>query len=368
MIIKSSELVVIFNEFLTSRIKEINISPFFTDEIICSINFEKKLFTKKVTKSSWDDSLRKTVQQYSLSERAHLELPNYNEIINKIVSAGVNQPKGIEKLISYIRTNLDTNKMKRIIIGLDTNQLIYCTMSNFIEQALSQNPHHKNLKFRVNYAIAQWVMWEKSQFLRTEKRDENSALSELATAFKDKGYYLGGKIDKQARLGYGIIAELKALENNTMKLATDNIRLGLDEKEIRSNKEARDEAIISEYCYLKNYLDDFVVFVSSDKNAISMAKGRKLDETFEITIPNEISNTYPCDFTQTAKLLYQLTLLFGSIRINNELFKINIWFSPKEEFHWEEQWVAIECKDNEFFSKIKKSINLIRMFNSKYSI
>ena len=141
----------------------------------------------------------------------------------------------------------------------------------------------------------------------------------------------------------------------------------MDISEIRKEKEMRDEAIISEYGYIKDFTNDVLYFVSSDRNAISMAKDRKFDSVFEIVIPNEIGESYSCDFEQSANLIFHLTLLFGTIKLSKYGLIVNIWWPSKLESQWEEKWLEIKCSDNNFLTKIKSSIQLIRVLNNKFS-
>ena len=209
--VKASELIIVLNELLERNIQKITISTYLGDNGLCSINLKEKKFTKIVTRNSWKKFLYELQKKHSLSNNTLDEIPNYHDILSKIITSGIYEPKGINELVSDTMTFLLSNNRKRIIIALDTNQLILNTMSNFVESFLSQSTLYENIRSRVNYALSYWVKWEKSQFFTIEKRSKpSSKIIELREVFKNQGYNLPEKNDKRMRLGHSIGAEIKA--------------------------------------------------------------------------------------------------------------------------------------------------------------
>ena len=275
------------------------------------------------------------------------------DIIKSVTSAGISKPEGIDVLIEEINNYLAPvkrmNRRKRFLIALDTNQLIDNLMSSYIENEFS-TPFNQQVKNFISYVISSWVLYERDSFLRREK---NRGIKELNEKLSDCDFYLPEKIDRMARLGYSIYSELKSLEESYDQLES---KLPSSQRfEILKEKNLKDQAIIDEYDdYKKSLKDVKFVFVSADDQAFALAKDRF--ESIKIKVQNKISNNLECTIENGAKLIYQLSLFLGFLRVNNYNIRFSIHYSGKEHNDWENKKLRFDCSDKQFSERIENLI------------
>jgi len=361
MIISCSEIVIILNELLARKNNEISLLPFFDEEKIFNYNLKNRNLILKTKPQSWRNSIDTFCNKYSLTDSAKKEMPEFDEIKKATVSAGLLKPEGINELINLIKDYLEPkerlNRRKRFIIALDTNQLIDNVMSSYVEKEFSIT---ENIQLRnfISYIISSWVLSERDAFLRNEK---NKGIEELNNKLKrDFKFYIPEKIDKKARLGYSIFSELKALEESYTQLECK--KQSQEKYEIMKNKNLKDQAIIEEYEDYKRSLKDVrLVYVTSDDQSYGLSCDRL--ESIKIRDHNKIPSEINCDFENGAKLIYQLTLFLGFLRINCYNIKFNIYYNRKEHYDWENKKLEFICVDKEFEESISKSISIVRRLN-----
>lgn len=357
MIISCSDIEIILNELLAKGNKEVTILPFFREEKLFNINLETKKAHLKTTPYSWRTIIDFLVSEHSLSNVAKKELPEYNDIIKAVVSAGLVMPEGIDILIEEIKNYLkpisQMNRRKRFLIALDTNQLIDNLMSCYVEKEFSTTDKQQIRNF-ISYIISSWVLAERDGFMRNEK---NKGLVELNTKLKDWNFYLPEKIGRKARLGYSIYSELKLLEESFQKL--ESRKKSEEKKDIMFNKNMKDEAIIEEYEEHKKSLKDVkFMFITYDDQAYALAS----DRLTSINVKNvtEIPKVLDCNFENGAKLIYQLTLFLGFIQIDNDYINFNIHYKGKKHDDWENKKLEFLCSNEEFYNRIDKMISTVQ--------
>ena len=361
MIISCSEIEIILNELLARKKEEISLLSIYGPELLFNYNLENQKLYLKTTRSSWRTFIQNIVRNHSLTNYTEKELPQFDDIIKSVTSAGISKPEGIDVLIEEINNYLAPvkrmNRRKRFLIALDTNQLIDNLMSSYIENEFSA-PINQQVRNFISYVISSWVLYERDSFLRREK---NRGIKELNEKFSDFEFYLPEKIDRMARLGYSIYSELKSLEESYDQLES---KLSSTQRfEILKEKNLKDQAIIDEYDdYKKSLKDVKFVFVTSDDQAYALAKDRF--ESVKIKVQNKIPNVLDCIIENGASLIYQLTLFLGFLRINNYNIKFSIHFSGKEHHDWETKRLKFECSDRNFEERITNIISLTRKLNS----
>ncbi|MBD3193287.1 MAG: hypothetical protein GF308_21815, partial [Candidatus Heimdallarchaeota archaeon] len=206
-----TEFDIILQELLRNEETQLAIYPYLGSRPICLLDLENQSIPKIVSIREWNEFLEEIRATHNLSDAAFSELPYFSDIVRAFIASGILQPEGIDVLLRRIsehQSSKESRTSDKIFIALDTNQLIYNTMSNFVEQAYSRE-RKKGFQPNIHYLVAYWVAWEKNQFLRTEN---NLGVQELRKKFRSSGFNLKEKIDKKARLGYNIVSELKALE------------------------------------------------------------------------------------------------------------------------------------------------------------
>ncbi|MBD3192318.1 MAG: hypothetical protein GF308_16885 [Candidatus Heimdallarchaeota archaeon] len=230
-------------------------------------------------------------------------------------------------------------------------------MSSYIEEEFSTK-ENQQLRHFISYLISSWVTFERDNFLKNEK---NWGIKELNDKFSQWNHYLPEKIDKMARLGYSIYSELKTLEESYDQLES---RIKSSRKdEIINNKNLKDQAIIDEYEEYKKSLKNVrFVFVTADDQAYGMAQGRF--DSIKVKVKRKIPKTLECNTEKAAKLIYQLTLFLGFLRINNYNIRFNIYFRGKEHDDWENKRLEFTCSDNKFEKRIKKLIGIKRQLDA----
>jgi len=359
MIIWQSEIEIILNELLARGKKEIILSPLYGNESIFNYNLENQKLFLKTSSSKWKSFMKEIIEQNSLSKEAIKELPEFNDIIKAVTSSGLLIPEGIDDLIDEIKKYLvpskRINRRKRFLIALDTNQLIDNLMSCYIEKEFSSIENIQARNF-ISYVISSWVTYERDCFLRTEK---NRGINELDVKFKQIGFNLREKIDKRSRLGYSIFSELKSLEESyhLLECKMDSNR----RNEVIRDKNLKDQAIIDEYeDYKKSLKDIKFVYVTSDDQSFGISK----IESIKIKVPMKIPSAIECCFENGAKLIYQLTLFLGFLKINNYKIRFDIYYPGKEHNDWENRKLKFNCSDKTFEERIKNLIKLTRKFNS----
>lgn len=360
MIISCSEIEIILNELLAQNNREITLSPFFAEEKIFNYNLNNRKLHLKTNPHSWKVFIDFLISEYSLSSVAKRELPEFDDIIKAVVSAGLLMPEGIDVLINEINNYLTPvqrmNRRKRFLIALDTNQLIDNLMSSYVEKEFSTKEKQQMRNF-ISYIISSWVLVERDGFLRNER---NKGIVELNSKLQEWDFYLPEKIDRKARLGYSIYSELKSLEESYAQLES---RKQPEEKyEITRDKNLKDQAIIDEYeFYIKSLKDVKFVYVTSDDQSYALATDRF--ESVKVKVVNRIPKELDCNFENGAKLIYQLALLLGFLRINSYDIRFNIYYKEKEHDHWENKKIEFLCSDKEFEKRITKTISTIRKLN-----
>ncbi|HUU78729.1 MAG TPA: hypothetical protein VMX55_10310 [candidate division Zixibacteria bacterium] len=358
MIISCSEIEIILNELLANKNKELTLTPFFKEEKIFSYDLENKKLHLKTNPHSWKIFIDFLCSEYALSNDTRKELPEFDDIKKAVVSAGLLIPEGIDVLIDEIRNYLTPikrmNRRKRFLIALDTNQLIDNLMSNYVEKEFATKEQLRNF---ISYIISSWVLSERDTFIRDET---NRRLVELNSKLKEWDYFLPEKIDRKARLGYSIYSELKSLEESYVQLGS---RIKSDEKnEIMKSQNLKDSAIIGEYeDYIKSLKDFKFIYVTSDDQSFALAKDRF--ESIKVKVVNTIPNTLDCSFENGAKLIYQLTLFLGFLRIDSYDIRFNIYYKGKEHDDWENKRLEFLCSDKEFEKSISKFISIVRKLN-----
>jgi len=221
MIISCSEIEIILNELFAQNTKVITLSPIFMDEKIFNYDLQSKKLFLKTNPHSWRLVIDFLVSSYSLSSAGKKELPEFDDIIKAIVSAGLLMPEGIDVLINVIKNYLTPiqrmNRRKRILIALDTNQLVDNLMSSYIENEFSSKGQNEVRNF-ISYLISSWVLEERNGFMRNER---NKGITDLNEKLKEWDYYLPEKMGRKARLGYSIYSELKSLEESYTQLESN---------------------------------------------------------------------------------------------------------------------------------------------------
>ncbi len=357
MIISCSEIEIILNELLAQNNKEITLAPFFPEEKMFNYDLENKKLLLKTNPQNWRVFIDFLTREYSLSRATKKELPEFDDIIKAVISAGLLMPKGIDDLIKEIKNYLTPvqrmNRRKRFLIALDTNQLIDNLMSSYVEREFSTKEKQQMRNF-ISYIISSWVLSERDGFMRNE---ENKGIKELNRKLEEWDFYLPEKIDRKARLGYSIYSELKSLEESYTQL--ESKKLSEEKYEIMRNKNLKDQAIVEEYeDYIKSLKDVKFVYVTADDQSYALAKDRF--ESVKVKVENRIPKELDCNFESGAKLIYQLALFLGFLRIDSYDIKFNIYYKGKEHDHWENKKLKFLCSDKKFDKRITKVISTIR--------
>ena len=292
MIISCSEILIILNELLANDTKEITLLPLYGEEKIFNYNLESKKLFLKTLPHSWKLFIDFLTNEYSMSNAAKRELPEFDDIKKAVVSAGLLMPEGIDVLINEIKNYLTPikrmNRRKRFLIALDTNQLIDNLMSSYVEKEFSTTEKLQVRNF-ISYIISSWVLSERDGFMRNEK---NKGIDELNRKLKEWNFYLPEKIDRKARLGYSIYSELKALEESYVQL--ESRKQSEEKHKIMMTKNLKDQAIIEEYeDYIKSLKDFKFVYVTSDDQPFI-----RYEEAVLHT--NELLNADPENFVDTS--------------------------------------------------------------------
>ena len=69
-------------------------------------NLENQKLNLKTSRGSWNVFIKNIVTKFSLTKNAERELPQFNDIIKSVTSAGISKPEGIDDLIELIKNYL----------------------------------------------------------------------------------------------------------------------------------------------------------------------------------------------------------------------------------------------------------------------
>lgn len=353
-----SEFDIILQELHRNEESQLAIYPYLGSRPLCLLDLEKQSIPKIVSIREWNEFLEEVRTTHNLSDAAFSELPYFSDIVRAFIASGILQPEGIDILLQKIYEDQFSKELKntdKVFIALDTNQLIYNTMSNFVEKAYSKEVKD-DLQPKIQYLVAHWVIWEKNQFLRTEN---NPGVQELRKKFRSSGFNLKEKVDKKSRLGYSIVSELKALEPAVEMLENKDKKLNIDSSRVMGDKSQRDIAILSEYQEVSRKKEGKVFYVTSDMQVISIAMDY-IEHVVPITFPLQIDYSPSATLTQFSNLIYQLTHLFGRLTFNKYGISSNIWFPQKSHEDWARKQFVFSCSNKRFWQKIRKSIDTNR--------
>jgi len=86
-------------------------------------------------------------------------------------------------------------------------------------------------------------------------------------------------------------------------------------------------------------------------------------ESIKIKVEKRIPNELSCNFSKGAKLIYQLTLFLGFIKLDKNEVRFNIYYKGKEHDDWENKKLEFLCSDKKFEKRITDIITTVRHLN-----
>ena len=314
MIINKNELFVLLNQYLLEGKREISISypPFEIN--LFTVNFNSWHIENVIERKEFERKRRK----YGKNEFLREELPDFHDLLDIFLSSGV---IGFEN-DSEIKENLEllsaavkdsTVYVKPLFIGIDTNIAYYRIIS-------------RRFKNHFKYVLSNIVVDE------IDARIHSKYSSKMLRYFEELQYgklmseFANGSA-KDARKAKNAMNEIYYITNNL-----DAFRIGKNTG--TRDKEIRDREIARQYREFSDEIKAEVVLLTADKDMVFHAKANELSSIY-FKLPHTLKNHYRIDAKTLENLIYDLTVVFGIVKIGDNIL-FGEWRGKSSEDYFNE--------------------------------
>ena len=314
MIINKEEIFVLLNEYYLRGIGEVTVEyPLYQVPL-----FTLNLHNFKIGELMSSKELNSFKRKFTRSEFLRRDLPDYHDLLHAFLSSGVLKFENyceIEENFNLLNSSIKdrTIYVKPVFLGLDTNIAYYRVISRRIRDS-----------FR--YVISEIVIEEIDA--RIHSKYSGKMLRELETLpyHTVLGEFANGST-KDCRKAKNAMNEIYYLLNKK-----DAYRTG-GKTETR-DKEIRDREIIMEYKKFSDEINAEVVILTADKDMIFHAQAQQLSSIY-YKLPHIIDAEY-VEPVHIPNLIYDLTMIFGIIKINNTIV-LGEWRGKEAEDYFAER-------------------------------
>jgi len=295
MIIGKNELFILLNRYYLRGIHEVTVGypP-----------YEINLFTLNLNNFKISDlvdihELNNVKRKYAKTDFLRRDLPDYHDLLDSFLSSGILRFENEEEINENFRLLEASIKdrtiyVKPIFIGIDTNVAYYRIPSRRIQNSFK-------------YVISEIVIEEIDARIHTKY--SGRMLRELENLpYHSVMYEFANGSTKDCRRAKNAMNEIYYLLN-----VKDAYRVG--KRSESRDKEVRDREIIGEYKKFSDNINAEVVVLTADKDMVFHAQAQQLSSIY-YKLPHKIE-VDKIDPIAIPALLYDLTLSFGIISINN---------------------------------------------------
>ncbi len=332
MIINKEEIFVLLNEYYLRGIREVTVEyPLYQTSL-----FTLNLHNFKIENMIETKELNDLKRRFGRSEFLRRDLPDYHDLLDAFLSSGVlkfENHQEIEENFNLLNSSIKdrTIYVKPVFLGLDTNIAYYRVISRRIRDS-----------FR--YVISEIVIEEIDA--RIHSKYSGKMLHELENLpyHTVLGEFANGST-KDCRKAKNAMNEIYYLLNKK-----DAYRTG-GRTETR-DKEVRDREIIMEYKKFSDEINAEIVILTADKDMIFHAQAQQLSSMY-YKLPHRI-DAESVEPAVIPNMIYDLTLIFGIIRVNNTVL-LSEWRGKEAEDYFGER-----LKIYNVDSETAKDINICR--------
>ncbi|EDY36625.1 hypothetical protein ABOONEI_615 [Aciduliprofundum boonei T469] len=330
MIISKDELFVLLNEYYLDGHAEITVSYPFYNLRLFTLNLENFKIENIIEEREFYPFKKK------FTGFLRRDMPDYRDLIDSFVSSGIvdfeNQGEIDENFELLKKAIADkTIYIKPIFLGIDTNIAYYRIVS-------------RRLKDEFKYVVSQIVVDEIDDRIHTKyswkilRALDNLPYHELVSEFANGS-------SKEARKAKNAMNEVNFLFDEL-----DAFRAG-ESTETR-DKEIRDREIALQYSHFAKEVDAEIVILTADKDMSFHAQAHGISSVY-FKLPHKI---YPMkiDPMRIPYLLYDLTVNFGTIKINDTII-LSEWRGKDVENYLNEDLKIYNMND-----KLAKDIKICR--------
>jgi hypothetical protein len=353
LVLSRKELQILTNSIHRGDKRYIHVSyPFYGTE----------LFTLDVSKPELKDIVRADAFDWTRSTKKPLdrsfsadELPSYTDLKNCLRSSGFlgyrNEEEIARRLLELREDAMDPNRRPRpVFVAVDTNILYDMFLSRHLP--LSDKLSERTVEARdFRYALSEIVRTEiDSRITHKYSKDELQGLAavvshpELLKEFSNGS----GRRERIAKLAYNemtyLLTELKALRIK-----------GTAAK----GKELNDIEIAQSYKAWARSGDYDVLLLTADRDMVNHAGTGEL-MTLQLELPFEVPEHARIDPWRLSDLLYDLTVVFGVISLDNEDITLLGEWGGKSSADYSNEHVKIRFGDEAKFPEVLKQVMLCR--------
>ncbi len=314
MIIDKEEVYVLLNEYYLRGVTEVTVGypPFELN--LFTLNLENFRVSELVSSRELDGAKRK----YARTDFLRRDLPDHHDLLDSFLSAGVLEFENQDEINENFRLLNEairdrTIYVKPVFIGIDTNMAYYRVISRRIRDSFK-------------YVLSEIVIEEVDAKIHSKYSGKMIRELEALPYHSIMHEFVNGST-KDCRKAKNAMNEIYYLLN-----VKDAFRVG--KRSENRDKEVRDREIVAEYRKFSDEINAEVVVLTADKDMVFHAQAQQLSSIY-YKLPHTL-HVERIDPMLIPTLIYDLTLNFGVISINNTIL-LGEWRGKEAEDYFRER-------------------------------
>jgi len=245
----------------------------------------------KIKNRVFEEDFRELPKKRDIGE----EIPCYSDYKNCFLTSGIIEHQNYSKFEEFYKMRKNTSSGKNPVFCPDTNLLYNCFLSNFDEI--------KSTQVRVVETVREELISSMNY------KYENSEINSLKDLAQQKQYLLkefrNGRKKKARKASYLGLRELKNLGGERIKPTEEG----------STDTEKNDKIIAKSVQKFEKDNDVEAIVLTSDAQMRDVCEGYNLRNKY-LEPPREVDENF-CEHGEFLKLVTDLTLVFGFIKINS---------------------------------------------------
>lgn len=353
LIVSRDELQVLTNAMFRGDVRYVHVKYPFYDTRLFTLDIVKPELTNIVRSDDFDWA-RSTKKPLDRSVSAD-ELPSFGDLRNCLLSSGFlnykNEPEITKKLIDLREEAKDPNKRPRpLFVAVDTNILYDRFLSRHLP--LKEDSSGRTVEatdFR--YVLSEIVQMEID--LKITHKYSRDEIQGLATAFSHP------ELLKEFSNGSGRRTRIAKLAFNEMSYLLTELRALRIKGNRARNKEESDIEIAQSYKFWARNGDYDVFLLTADEDMVNHAQASEL-MTMQLELPFAVPEHARIDPWRISDLLYDLSVVFGVIHLENEDIHIFGEWAGKASSDYLNENVKVKFGKEDKVDEISKQIEICR--------
>ena len=295
--------------------------------------FNLKLFTIHLRKMRIEDvvdekNFESLQKKFGKNEFMRHDLPNYRDLLDVFISSGIVEFENREEIDENFKLLREASEdrtiyIKPVFIGIDTNIAYYRVIS-------------RRFMNHFKYVISRIVIDEIDSKIHTKYTGR------MLRHFQSLPYgnlvmeFANGSV-KDARKAKNAMNEIYYLTNRLDAFVTGQ---GTETKD----REIRDREIVESYRKFSDEINAEVVLLTADKDMMFHAQAQQLSAIY-YKLPHNLAIDEKIDPRKISYLLYDLTAVFGIVKVNNTII-LGEWRGKTSEDYFNERLNVFESDLN----------------------